>query len=856
MGGPVKIAEILVYHRALNDAERTAVAAHLGEKYQLDMVLPLKPQPPAAPANLEAAAAGQTAIALTWTASASEGAAYELERKSGGGDFAPVATLPAGTVSYSDTGLNPATTYTYRLRAVKDGRFSAYTAGAAAATEEPPLTVPTGFTVTTTAWNTACLTWTAVPETDAAYELERKTGDAGSAAPYARIAGPASGVTTHADAGLAELTTYTYRLRSTPGGRYSGYSGEVSATTPAKPLPPPPVPGTPSVTASTAISITIAWEGSIAKGVTYEIERSDDGGTTFVQIAGVTGALTCTDTGLTPGATYHYRIHARNSGAASACTAMLVATTVAPPEPPSVLAATAVNAGSIALAWTASPTAGAAYELERKPAATAGTGGGDFEKIAGLQERGLPEREGFGYFDLANGTASYSDTGLSPETGYIYRLRAVLDDNTSDYTGEETATTPSQPPPPQPPSVPEGLTVTETTMATVTLAWAGASGASVIHDIGRSDDDGATFTQITSVTDALAFTDTRLTPGTTYYYCIRARNASGTSGWSDGVPATTESPDGNEFIPMGNLRLWLKADAGVVTDDTGKISQWQDQSDGNHHAYQNSSAWRPMPVADATSNGPPAVHFNATQGQYLALPDFMNGAGEGEVFVVLKAASAAPAASRCLWRMGSYGYGSYYPESNGRLYEDFGTDLERGLGVPQEDITQWHVYNVSSKAGEWVARLNGREQFRTQTNTVAWSTSPRLGYGSYSYFDGGIAEVIVFDRVLTNDEREGLGRYVCAKHTLPGIEPPAAPAGGAGAGAAGIGGSEFLEGIGEAGGGEDGEVGGARGGGRETGEGQREGERESGDVSHDASCFRRIGCSAPERATPVPLADR
>src|SRR6185503_7888336 len=75
--------------------------------------------PPTAPGNLTAAASGGTQIDLAWTASSSGIGIlnYSVERCQGAGcsNFIQIAT-PAAT-SYSDTGLTPATAYSYRVRA-------------------------------------------------------------------------------------------------------------------------------------------------------------------------------------------------------------------------------------------------------------------------------------------------------------------------------------------------------------------------------------------------------------------------------------------------------------------------------------------------------------------------------------------------------------------------------------------------------------------------------------------------------------------------------------------------------------------------------------------------------------------
>src|SRR4051794_13441834 len=46
-------------------------------------------------------------------------------------------------------------------------------------------------------------------------------------------------------------------------------------------------------------------------------------------------------------------------------------------------------------------------------------------------------------------------------------------------------------------------------------------------------------------------------------------------------------------VSSGTVRLWLKADAGVVTNSSGQVSQWQDQSGDNNHASQSNANLQP-----------------------------------------------------------------------------------------------------------------------------------------------------------------------------------------------------------------------------------------------------------------------
>jgi hypothetical protein len=89
---------------------------------------------PAAPTGLTASAISSSQINLTWTDNANNEVDYRVQRQIGSGSFDPIATLGANSTSYSDTGVDPATTYTYRVRAWNAAGFSAWSNEASATT--------------------------------------------------------------------------------------------------------------------------------------------------------------------------------------------------------------------------------------------------------------------------------------------------------------------------------------------------------------------------------------------------------------------------------------------------------------------------------------------------------------------------------------------------------------------------------------------------------------------------------------------------------------------------------------------------------------------------------------------------
>ncbi len=67
-----------------------------------------------APTGLSATAPSSTSVQLTWIDNADNEESYSVQRDSGTG-FGQVADLPAGSTSYTDTGLTDNTTYSYRV---------------------------------------------------------------------------------------------------------------------------------------------------------------------------------------------------------------------------------------------------------------------------------------------------------------------------------------------------------------------------------------------------------------------------------------------------------------------------------------------------------------------------------------------------------------------------------------------------------------------------------------------------------------------------------------------------------------------------------------------------------------------
>jgi len=124
---------------------------------------------------------------------------------------------------------------------------------------------------------------------------------------------------------------------------------------------------------------------------------------------------------LEPNTEYYYRVRAYNGVAYSAYSNEAGGTTpTLPLNAPSNLTAAALSASQIKLTWTDNSTDEAYFSIERKTGAS-----GYYYGVASVE---------------ANVT-TYTDSWLSPNTEYYYRVRASNYEVNSAYSNEINATT-------------------------------------------------------------------------------------------------------------------------------------------------------------------------------------------------------------------------------------------------------------------------------------------------------------------------------------------------------------------------------------------------------------------------------
>jgi hypothetical protein len=373
----------------------------------------------------------------------------------------------------------------------------------------PAPTAPSHLTATVFSSAHIELNWSDNSNNESGFKIEMRSEDDGD---FTQIATVGVNVTSYSSTDLQANSQYFFRVRAYNTGFNSNYSNEVSAIT----LPDfPAVPTELKVTTVGKTKISLEWTDNANNESGFKIERKLSSASAYKWIATAgPNATNFTNTGLSSNTTYSYRVQSYNAAGNLGYSNVVEVTTLPNvPIAPSNLTATAVNAGKINLAWTDNSNDETGFKIERK-IGVAGT----YAQIA----------------NVGANVKSYSNTGLSQNTNYFYRVRAYNATGNSSYSNVANAKTL-----PKTPAAPVNLTATTESSSKIVLAWADSANNESGFKIERTT--GATaYVEIAQVgVNVKSFADVNLNPSTKYFYRARAYNAGGNSTYSNPASAVT-----------------------------------------------------------------------------------------------------------------------------------------------------------------------------------------------------------------------------------------------------------------------------------------------------------------------------
>jgi len=222
-------------------------------------------------------------------------------------------------------------------------------------------------------------------------------------------------------------------------------------------------------------------------------------------------------------------------------------------------------------------------------------------------------------------------------------------------------------------------------------------------------------------------------------------------------------------VPPAGLRLWLRADQGLYQDsarsmpatlNNDPVIAWEDQSgnggDVTVKANLNQTTARPTLKLN-TLNGKPVVSFDGNDELQntiaYSIPNTIfivahyNGATRGRIL----------SGMNNNWLMGWHGgfWDRFY--ANGWVHAP----------TPATD-NSWQIYATDHATS--LQRIFRNNQFLNSA-TVAGAQAPNgleigTGYGASEWSQAEVAEIIIYDRVLSNSERQAIFNYLNARYAV------------------------------------------------------------------------------------------
>jgi hypothetical protein len=231
------------------------------------------------------------------------------------------------------------------------------------------------------------------------------------------------------------------------------------------------------------------------------------------------------------------------------------------------------------------------------------------------------------------------------------------------------------------------------------------------------------------------------------------------------------------LVNRSNIALWLKANNGVTTSGSN-VTQWQDMSTNANNAVQGTGANQPTFVASA-ANGKPAIAFNGSS-QYLQLGSgFANFNTGASIFIVTKPTAAATNARFIEFGNGATSNNVYLsePTSTGVALNVYSgstpssVTASSGVTLNQYQLLE-AVHNGAASATLYTTGVQTAQgAINNITNVTRTANLIGTNNAATIFFQGEIAEVIVYSRAVTASERANIESYLYARYGLA-VNPP------------------------------------------------------------------------------------
>lgn len=419
-----------------------------------------------------------------------------------------------------------------------------------------PPTTPTGLSGVSANPTSAAVSWNAASD---------NIGVQGYYVLRDGVAVGTTGMWSFQDTGLTEASTHTYTVEAFDlAGNVSPPSTPVVIQT--SDVTPPTTPANVTAAAGSCTKATLSWSASQDNtGVTEYLLWMGLSPSSMTQVAIAGGSTTSYgNSTLSPATTYYFAVQAedKNHNISYMSTIVPVTTPALPVAPPNVLA-TANSTTKITVTW--SPSTGGlsiAHYMVYK-----GTSTSSMSLVA-----------------TVNNT-SFTDTSVLPSTTYYYSVQAADSGKPPSQSGLSapvSATTFG------PPSVPANLAANPTSCTKVALSWSPSTASAGLKIANYRVYKGSTPSNMTQlvITTNTAYTDTKDTAQTTYYYAVQSADTGKPSDLSAVSPPVQVTTYAYPSVPA-NLTATPVSASKIALSWSASISGGLNVA--NYHVYGGTS---------------------------------------------------------------------------------------------------------------------------------------------------------------------------------------------------------------------------------------------------------------------------
>lgn len=237
---------------------------------------------------------------------------------------------------------------------------------------------------------------------------------------------------------------------------------------------------------------------------------------------------------------------------------------------------------------------------------------------------------------------------------------------------------------------------------------------------------------------------------------------------------------GEKPLPSSGRALWLKADDIIGLNDGDAVSAWNDAAGNGVNATQSNSAKQPKWYSNV-ANGKPVVRFDGVD-DYLSLGDPASlTSNQMTIFAVSSANSLT--SNHTIYARGEAILMDYASPQSGRMHVKNTSSLgDTPTGTVQANLFNQFTGMYSNLDGNIRYFINGslvderyiggniRDNLTDDNNTIggkyAWHTGDVYYYDKF--LNGDIAELIIYNSALTDEERQTVENYLQKKYAAGG----------------------------------------------------------------------------------------